>query len=127
MKETILLYNITDKKIRSVLQLLSVKMKFRLRTVEPSQYKMPLGLLAFGSAEDQKEYLIDEPPAFDDAMLFFAGFSSGQLNQVLAQMARHKVSKVALKAAMTEHNAVWDSLQLHRELTEEHAALNPKA
>lgn len=125
MKETLLLYNITDKKIRSTLQLLSVKMKFRLRVVAPSQYKMPLGLLAFGSPADQEEYLVDEPAAFDDSMLFFAGFSSGRLNQVLAQMAKNKTPKVNLKAAMTEHNAVWDSIQLHKELSEEHAALNP--
>ena len=57
MRETVLLYNIDDKKARSAIQLIAVQMKVRVRAVSPSQYRMPLGLLAFGQADDQKEYL----------------------------------------------------------------------
>ncbi len=124
MRETVLLYNIDDKKARSAIQLIAVQMKVRVRAVSPSQYRMPLGLLAFGQADDQKEYLTEDSAGFDDAMLVFAGFSGGRLNEFLSQMAKKRVPKIDLKASLTEHNAVWDSVSLHDELVKEHASLH---
>ena len=120
MRETVLLYNIDDKKARSAIQLIAVQMKVRVRAVSPSQYRMPLGLLAFGQAE----YLTEDSAGFDDAMLVFAGFSGGRLNEFLSQMAKKRVPKIDLKASLTEHNAVWDSISLHDELVKEHASLH---
>ena len=124
MRETLLLYNINDKKTRSVIQFIAVQMKIRVRSVTPSQYHMPLGLLAFGKEEDQKEYLTEVPAEFDDAMLVFAGISAGRLNTFLVQMAKKRVPKIDLKASLTEHNAVWNSVVLHDELVKEHASLH---
>lgn len=124
MKETVLLYNINNKNTRSIIQLIAVQMKIRVRTITPSQYHMPLGLLAFGKPEDQKEYLTDDPAGFDDAMLVFAGISGTRLHAFLAQMAKKRVPKIDLKASLTEHNAVWDSVTLHEELVKEHTSLH---
>lgn len=124
MRETLLLYNINDRKTRSVIQLTAVQMKIRVRIVSPSQYHMPLGLLAFGKEEDQKEYLTEAPAAFEDAMLVFAGLSVGRLNAFLSQMAKKRVPQIDLKASLTEHNAVWDSVTLHDELVKEHASMH---
>lgn len=124
MKETLLVYNIKDKKTRNALQFLAVRMNIHVRLVKPEQYKMPLGLLAFGSARDQEEYLKTPDSDFKDAMLVFAGFSNQQLNDFLKQMAKNRIPSVPLKAVLTEHNAVWDSLALHDELVEEHTRMH---
>ena len=124
MRETLLLYNINDRKTRSVIQLTAVQMKIRVRIVSPSQYHMPLGLLAVGKEEDQKEYLTEAPAEFEDAMLVFAGLSVGRLNAFLSQMAKKRVPQIDLKASLTEHNAVWDSVTLHDELVKEHASMH---
>lgn len=124
MKETLLIYNINDKKTQNALQFLAVRMNIRVRLVKPEQYKMPLGLLAFGSARDQEEYLKTPDSNFEDAMLVFAGFSNQQLNDFLKQMAKNRIPSVPLKAVLTEHNAVWDSLALHDELVEEHTRMH---
>ena len=124
MRETVLLYNIQDKKTRSAIQFIAVQMKIRVRSVAPSQYHMPLGLLAFGKEEDQKEYLTNAPAAFDDAMLVFAGLPAGRLHVFLSQMGKKKVPTIDLKASLTEHNAVWDSVTLHDELVKEPASVH---
>lgn len=126
MKETVLVYNMNDKKALQMLQFLAARMNVRTRLVKPKQYKMPLGLLAFGSAEEQEEYLKDPDGGFEDAMLVFAGFSNQRLNDFLKQMAKNRIPSVHLKAVLTEHNAVWDSLALHNELAEEHARMHGK-
>ena len=82
------------------------------------------GLLAFGKEEDQKEYLTNAPAAFDDAMLVFAGLPAGRLHVFLSQMGKKKVPTIDLKASLTEHNAVWDSVTLHDELVKEHASFH---
>lgn len=119
MKETILLYNFTSK-ISNSIKYVAVQMGVHIRTIEPAQYKIPLGLLAFGSSEQQQEYLVDDAPAFDDSMLIFAGFSNPRLNQFLKLLSKNNVPKIDLKATLTEHNAVWDSVTLHDELVKEH-------
>ena len=124
MRETLLLYNINDRKTRSVIQLTAVQMKIRVWIVSPSQYHMPLGLLAFGKEAAQKENLTEAPAEFEDAMLVFAGLSVGRLNAFLSQMAKKRVPQIDLKASLTEHNAVWDSVTLHDELVKEHASMH---
>lgn len=121
MKETILLYNLADAKTRNMIKAISVQLGIRIKTIEPSQYQIPLGLLAFGSKEDQKEYLVEENNGFDDPMLVFAGFTNRRLDQFLRLMAKNKIPKISLKAILTEHNAVWNSEALHEELQKEHA------
>lgn len=120
MKETILLYNFTSPKVRNAIKSIAVQMGIRIRTVEPEQYQMPLGLLAFGSKEDQKEYLMTDCQPFEDPMLIFAGLTNQRLNQFLKLMSKNKVPQIALKAVLTEHNAGWDSVTLHDELVKEH-------
>lgn len=124
MKETILLYNLTDAKTRNLIKGISVQLGIRIKTIEPSQYQIPLGLLAFGSKEDQRDYLIEESEAnigFEEPMLVFAGFTNRRLDQYLKLMAKNKVPRISLKAILTEHNAVWDSKALHDELVKEDA------
>ena len=112
MRETVLLYNIQDKKTRSAIQFIAVQMKIRVRSVAPSQYHMPLGLLAFGKEEDQKEYLTDAPAAFDDAMLVFAGLPAGRLHVFLSQMGKKKVPTIDLKASSISDSSPFNKASL---------------
>ena len=120
MKETILLYNFTSPKVRNAIKSIAIQMGVHIRTVEPEQYQMPLGLLSFGSQEDQKDYLVADCQPFEDSMLIFAGLTNQRLNQFLKLMSKNKVPRIALKATLTEHNAVWNSVALHDELVKEH-------
>lgn len=124
MKETILLYNLTNAKTRNMIKFICVQMGVRIKTIEPEQYKIPIGLLAFGSKEQQQEYLSDDAEKFEDQMLVFAGFTNRRLDQFLKSMAKNKVPKIPLKAILTEHNAVWNSIALHDELVKEDEYMN---
>lgn len=128
MKETILLYNLNNAGIRSNIKFISIKLGIHIKTVEPSEYKMPLGFLAFGTKEQQAQYLTDDgTPAFDESMLVFAGFTNRKLDQFLQLMKKHRVPRIPLKAIMTEHNATWDSVMLHDELAKEDAYMTQQA
>ena len=57
---------------------------------------------------------------FDEPMMVMAGFSERKLDLFLTEMRRKKVPPIALKAIVTTQNQAWNSLQLYRELKEEH-------
>ena len=56
----------------------------------------------------------------DEPMMVMAGFSERKLDLFLTEMRRKKVPPIALKAIVTTQNQAWNSLQLYRELKEEH-------
>lgn len=127
MKSSVLLYNFNssfDEKTRNKIKFLCIKAGVQIRIVEENQYDMPLGLLAFGKKEDQAKYLRKEAgKTFTDPMLVFAGFSGNQIDTFLDGMRREKIPPISLKAMLTEHNAVWDSVTLHDEIEKEHRQL----
>lgn len=125
MKETLLLYNITDKKMATSLKFLCVRSGIRIKDIEPAQYDIPLGLLAFGKREEQDVYLRESAgTSFPEPMLVFAGFTGKRLDVFLSAMRKEKVPPISLKAMLTEHNAVWDSVTLHDEIKKEHEMMH---
>ena len=53
-------------------------------------------------------------------MMVMGGVSEQKLDLFLTEMRRKKVPPGALKAIVTTQNQAWNSLQLYRELKEEH-------
>ncbi len=131
MTPTILLYNMTNPRIRRTLQMLSIKSGIRIKSVDPDQYGMTIGDLLNGNAKigiqvDASATDAQERETFDEAMMVFAGVSGPAINQFLGMMAKNKIPRVSLKAMLTETNASWNSVELYKELKEEDAKMHQK-
>ncbi len=105
--------------------MLCAQQGIRVCGVSPEQYGIPLGILAGGTKEQQEEYRAQcpAPEAFEEEMMVFAFLSDKKLNQFLQAMRKNKLPRIPLKAVLTEHNAVWDSAALCRELRREEEAM----
>lgn len=123
MKETILLYNFTDKeRVRRVQQAL-LPLGFRLRAVDKKDYLKPIGVLAGvkGMEAEASEY---DGPELEQEMTVMAGLSSIQIDAFIKNLRKIGVGKIDYKAVLTEENRNWDSLTLYQELQKEHEKMN---
>ena len=89
--------------------------------VAPYQLLQPVGVLAGYEGEAAQLYFGRAP---QEPVLVMAGFSSAQLDGLLAALRRAGVV-IPLKAVLTEHNRNWSMLALMEELQREHAAMHP--
>ena len=72
---------------------------------------------------------VNEPYAGDDAkeeMLILCGFNRPDLDRLLSAIRKGKLQSVALKAALTPTNALWNAVKLQSELAQEHAYMHGK-
>lgn len=115
----VLLYNIGKEKLRKI-KFVLFKLGLAAREVSPAEFGHPIGYLA--GLEDFKPAEDAEIANFSGEMLVMCGLSSPQFNTFLNALRQNRVP-VALKAVLTETNAGWSSVRLHRELAAEHAAL----
>ena len=111
--ETVLLYQIKGTKTAVLLKPVLLKLGIRVRIVEPEQYLQSIGFLAGNKAFAESPEAYDGA-GFDEPMMVMAGFSERKLDLFLT------VPPIALKAIVTTQNQAWNSLQLYRELKEEH-------
>lgn len=133
MSETVLLYNLAGTEAGRRLKPVLLKMKIRIRIVEPESYQLPIETLIGGraaAAAGKGDAGAENAPkagmstAIPEPMLVMEGFSERRLDQLLAEMRRHKVPPIALKAIVTAHNREWSSVMLYEELKKEHEAMN---
>lgn len=120
MKATLLTYNLTENRLNH-LRFLCLRLGIAVRPVPPEEWGLPLSALIGLSAPAG-----DAPaPAgtFFDEMLVMCGFTGLMVNALLNAMRQARMAPVALKAVLTPNNAAWDSLYLHAQLLEEHAAM----
>ena len=118
--ETVLLYQIKGTKTAVLLKPVLLKLGIRVRIVEPEQYLQSIGFLAGNKAFAESPEAYDGA-GFDEPMMVMAGFSERNRSTHLPRkMRRKKVPPIALKAIVTTQNQAWNSLQLYRELKEEH-------
>lgn len=131
MKETVLLYNFTDKDRVLKLKQALLPLGFRLKAVERKDYLKPIGVLAgvkgmertevSGNTEGPAEY---DGPGFDAEMVLMAGFAPAQIDAFIKSLRRTGVGKIDYKAVLTESNKIWDSIKLYQEIKEEHEAMS---
>ncbi len=117
----VLLYNI-DKDKLAKLTVVLVRSGIRWRAVAAAEYALPIGILATGAAPELPAEIQDAEPAFTDELLLMNGFTRAQLNALLDALRKSRIS-IPLKAIVTETNASWSSVQLHRELCTEREAM----
>ncbi|MBE5962093.1 MAG: DUF3783 domain-containing protein [Lachnospiraceae bacterium] len=118
---TVLLYHIEDKEKERKLKVVLIRMGMKIKMIAKEDYMHPIGyLLNLDGFEPGAPY---EGKDFEDEMMVMYGFDGRRLNMLLAEMRKAKISKINLKAMVTEHNRAWTSIALHEELTREHTAM----
>lgn len=119
MKPVLLCYHLTGDKGSKIL-FTAMRLGVRLRPVQPEEYSQTLNALCGLAPMDAPSY---EGEDFADEMLVMGNFSDRLIDQFLEGLRRTKAPRVALKAILTDANGGWDSITLHRELSEERAAV----
>ena len=89
-----------------------------MRLVEKDEYRQTLAALC---SLEEKALAAGQGAGFEEEMLVMAFFPEGLLGKLLDAIRAAGIAPVALKAVLTENNARWHSVQLHKELSEEYA------
>lgn len=116
MTPVVLTYHIAPAKLAKI-QVLCLRLGIRVRPVLPEEYGAPLAALADLAEAGQYPAL---PEDFSGEMLVMANFRPGMLDAFLNGFRQARIPPVPLKAMLTETNAQWNSLELHRAIAEEH-------
>ena len=61
--------------------------------------------------------------SMDEEMLVMKNFTSRRMDELLMNLRKAGVPRIALKAVITEQNSHWTFRQLYRELKEEHKTM----
>lgn len=138
-KEAVLYYTPEHSGNAVKLKGVLVRMGVRIRNVAPEQVNETIGSLlglagsrkADGSngGEDeesasqssaQDELAGGTAPFIPEEVLVMHNFTSGRLDELLLNLRKAGVPRIALKAVVTETNAAWTFYQLYEEIREEH-------
>ena len=112
MRETVLLFNIKDKKRVQ-----------ELRLIKKEEYFQTVGVLA-GMKEASETDRIYEGEELADEMMVFAGVTGSHLDQILFMMRKKGMKRIDYKAVLTDTNSQWTVPELFKELEKEHAAMH---
>jgi hypothetical protein len=136
LKETILLFQITDETTKKALRRALLPLRIRLKKIEPDDYGRTLGELA-ESASDTAQATAADPctdrniPDLSSGtaeplpapMLIFAGLSGQRLDLVLKRLRDNGV-RLPYKAVLTETNRSWTPARCFQEIKREHEAMS---
>lgn len=116
MTPIVLTYHIAPAKLAKI-QVLCLRLGIRVCPVLPEDYGEPLAALAGLTEKGQYPMPTD---TFTDEMLVMAHFRPGMMDAFLNGFRQSRIPPVPLKAMLTETNAQWNSVELHRAIAEEH-------
>lgn len=116
MTPVLLTYHIAPAKLAKI-QVLCLRLGIRVCPVPPEDYGEPLAALAGLTEKGQHPAPAD---TFADEMLVMAHFRPGMMDAFLNGFRQSRIPPVPLKAMLTETNAQWNSVELHRAIAEEH-------
>lgn len=100
----------------------ALPLKLRVRTAPPDQAGQKLGLL-LGRKGYEPAASEEDPPAVPEPILVLDGFTGPRMDALLRALARARVPRSVLKAAVTAHNVDWTLAELWAELNKEREAL----
>lgn len=125
MRETVLLYNFTDRERLMKVRQALMPLGFRLKAVEKKDYGKPIGMLVgVKGMEETGAEAPYEGPGFDDEMAVMAGLTSGQVDAFIKALRKTGVGRIDYKAILTPYNKDWDSVSLYREIKKEHEEMS---
>lgn len=120
MTPVLLTYHIAPAKLAKI-QVLCMRLGIRVCPVEPEDYGAPLAALAGLAEKGRYPALAGD---FADEMLVMANFRPGMMDALLNGFRQSRIPPVPLKAMLTETNAQWNSVELHRAIAEEHELMH---
>lgn len=123
MRETVLLFNIRDKKRIRDLQMICMSLRIRVRLVKKDEYFQPVGVLADMKEMGESEQIYDGEELAEE-MMVFAGITGSHLDQILFMMRKKGMKRIDYKAVLTDTNCQWTVPELYKELEKEHAAMH---
>ena len=108
MKETILLFNITDRNTKLKLERILLPLKLRIRRIPVSQYGQTLAALC--GLEEPADLPSESAvtTSFSDPMMIFAGLSEMTLNRVLAGLRAQQI-RIPLQSYSDLHQSALDT------------------
>lgn len=118
----ILLYNLNNEKGKQIRKVCS-PLRIVCKDVMPNQYMEQIGALAGLPGFGMKQTPV-AAPGFNEEMMIFCHFSNDDIYAFLSHYKAAGIAPIALKAALTPHNMQWNSLKIHKELSEEHRQMN---
>lgn len=121
-QELVLLYEINGKDREKKLKLILVKLGIRIKLVKKEEYLETVGYLAKIKGSELKGQIY-EGELLGDEMMVLVGFSSGRIDTLLSEIRKAKLDRINLKAVLTDYNKGWSSIELYKELKEEHEAM----
>lgn len=135
MKPTVLLYNVTDRTRLLKIHQALLPLGFRIRRIEPTEFTLPLGVLAGIDREpaleqpdtaeaDGTSRVYEKQAAFTDEMAVMAGFSSAQVDAFILALRKNGIGRIDYKAVLTPTNRGWDSIRLYQEIKKEHEQMH---
>ncbi len=111
-----------------------VRMGIRIKNVRPDQVQETVGSLlgipGYEKAGDQKAEEAESQnqdialAEIGEEMLVLHKFSDRRLDELLMNLRKAGVPKIALKAVVTESNAGWTFYHLYQEIREEHEKMS---
>lgn len=101
-----------------------VRMGIRIKNITPDQTGQTIGYLA--GIEGFEEQPSGEYPMVEEEILVMKNFSSRKIDELLMNLRRSGVSKIALKAVITDTNSKWNFYELYQELKKEHETMSGK-
>jgi hypothetical protein len=124
MKETVLVFNLTDKVKKLKLEQTLFPYHVRLKKVLLPDYNKTLKTILGLSDAPDCESESYEGGELDSSMLIFAGIPDNKLNLMLQSLRKANVN-IPHKAILTPTNIDWTPLECFEELNREHEALHP--
>lgn len=121
MKETVLLFEIQDKKMKTAITTALLPLKVKVKQVAPADYNKKLGVIA-GTLPDTGEQESLAAESLSDSMMILCGIYGARLERILNSLRSRNV-RLPYKAILTESNQEWTPVECLEELKKEHAAL----
>ncbi len=123
MKETVLLFNFTNKKELQKLKIALFPLKIRIKLINKEDYLKPVGFLA-DIKEIEDNSLKYDGEEFDSKMMVLSGLSNNRIDNVLATLKKSGIPKINYKAILTPVNQHWNCIKLYEEIKSEHNLMN---
>lgn len=101
-----------------------VRMGIRIKNISSDQTDQTIGYLA--GLDGFGEQTAGECPVVEEEVLIMKNFSSRRIDELLMNLKRSGVSKIALKAVITDTNSKWSFYELYQELKKEHETMSGK-
>lgn len=113
-----------------------VRMGVRIKNIAPEQVTQQIGYLVGMDGYEAQEAAGGNAggsgnesggtglPVIGEEVLVMHRFSSGRIDELLKNLRKAGVPRIALKAIVTESNCAWTFYQLYEELKEEHEKMS---